>query len=328
MPTSVAYQPVTSVLWLVSAVILTLVVISLALAYAFSKGITDSMMGLYTAARNITNHQEYKQHLPLKRRDEIGQVAVCIDKMAQRIEEDREEITAERDRAEEEKKRSELYLDIMGHDINNLNQSILGNLELIQDEANLTDKERESIVRSISSALSSSTLISNVRKLQQISEATEAEVVDINDKILECIREAHRPGDKKVTINYSPHKGMMCKCGHLVKEAFCNLINNSVKHSGPEVTIDIEAVEAMIGDKKYYSVTVSDDGPGIPDEVKPRLFNRFQRGETKAHGKGLGLYIVRSVLEKCGGSVKVEDRVPGDYTKGVRFMVMLPAIEK
>ena len=40
-----------------------------------------------------------------------------------------------------------------------------------------------------------------------------------------------------------------------------------------------------------------------------------------------GLYIVRSVLDKCGGEVKVEDRVPGDYSRGVKFTVMIPAAE-
>ncbi len=328
VPTSVVYRPVTNVLWVVSAVTLALAAIALALAYLFSKSLTDPILGLYNAARAITNHREYKQYLPVKRNDEIGQVAVCMDQMAQRINEDREKITAERDRAEEERKRSELYLDIMGHDINNMNQSTLGNLELIRDDASLTADERQSIEAAIASALGSAALINNVRTLQQVSEEKPgAEVVDINDKILECIREVPRPGDKKVTINYTPRQGMVSKCGHLVKEVFCNLINNSVKHSGQEVTIDIVAGEAVVGGRKCYTVAISDNGPGIHDEVKPKLFNRFQRGDTKAHGKGLGLYIVRSILEKCDGSVKVEDRVPGDYTKGAKFTVTIPATE-
>jgi len=72
---------------------------------------------------------------------------------------------------------------------------------------------------------------------------------------------------------------------------------------------------------------VEDNGPGIPDILKARIFNRFERGDTKAHGKGLGLYIVRSLIEDYHGRVWVEDRVPGDHAKGARFVIMIPAID-
>lgn len=111
----------------------------------------------------------------------------------------------------------------------------------------------------------------------------------------------------------------------ILKEVFCNMINNSIKYSGPDVTVDIIPGESAIMGKKFYSIVIADNGIGIPDEVKVKLFRRFQRGTTKAHGKGLGLYIVRSLLEKFNGSVKVEDRVPGDYSKGTKFTVILPA---
>jgi len=321
VPTSVAYQPVTDVLWGITALTAALIIISLALAYLFSNSITDPILGLFNAARAITNRREYKQFLPLKRKDEIGQVAVCIDKMAQRISEDHEKILAERNRAE-------LYLDIMGHDINNLNQTVLGNLELILEDSNLTEDEKESIEMSLIATRSSADIINTVRRLQQLSEEKLGlERLDINDAILESIKEAPHPADKKITINYTPTKGLVVECVPILKEIFSNLINNSIKYSGPEVAIDIETGQSTLWDKKYYTVTVSDNGIGIPDDIKPRLFNRFQRGTTKAHGKGLGLYIVKSVLEKCDGSVKVEDRVPGDPSKGAKFTVAIPAAE-
>jgi signal transduction histidine kinase len=62
--------------------------------------------------------------------------------------------------------------------------------------------------------------------------------------------------------------------------------------------------------------------------LKPKLFNQFQRGKTKALGKGLGLYPVRMLVEGYHEKVWVEDRVPDDHTKGARFVVMLPAAQK
>ena len=73
---------------------------------------------------------------------------------------------------------------------------------------------------------------------------------------------------------------------------------------------------------------VEDDGPGIPDDFKSRIFNRMLKGTDKAKGMGLGLYLVKSLVDSYGGRVWVEDRVPGDHTKGARFVVMLPAAEQ
>jgi signal transduction histidine kinase len=72
---------------------------------------------------------------------------------------------------------------------------------------------------------------------------------------------------------------------------------------------------------------VEDDGPGIPDEKKTTIFHRLKRGQTKAKGMGLGLYIARTLVESFSGKVWVEDRVKDDHSKGSRFVVLLPALE-
>jgi signal transduction histidine kinase len=318
-PTSVAYRPVTNTLWTVAAATLALGIVSLALAYLFSDSIIRPIMGLFEAARAITNRREYRQFLPLKRKDEIGQVAVCIDQMAQRISNDRERVLNEKDRAE-------LYLDIMGHDINNLNQVTIGNLELIKDDDNLTTEQKEAISDALNSSMGSAGIIDNVRKIQAINEKKEAfQQEDVNDMILECIREAPRPEGKKATISYTPRKGLIINGPALMKEVFCNIINNAIKHSEGDVTIDVRADDVERSGRKFYDVSIADNGPGIPDELKARLFNRFQRGDTKAHGRGLGLFIARSLVESIEGDIRVEDRVPGDHAKGARFVVSLPA---
>jgi PAS domain S-box-containing protein len=232
-------------------------------------------------------------------------------------------------RLRDAKAQSELYVDIMGHDINNLNQSSLGNLELIQDDGNLSKDQKECITDALNAIRGSANIIDNVRKVQAISEERMAlHSIDINDMMLECIREVPNPGCKKVTINYESEGGLMIKGSPLMKEVFCNIIGNSVKYSADEVVVDISIERADRAGKKFYEVSIADNGYGIPDVVKLKLFNRFQRGTTKAHGKGLGLFIVKSLLERVEGSVTIEDRVPNDYTKGVKFIVSLPICEE
>jgi signal transduction histidine kinase len=91
------------------------------------------------------------------------------------------------------------------------------------------------------------------------------------------------------------------------------------------VVIDIDLSKVSDGGKDFFRVTIEDHGPGIPDVVKSKLFSRLERGKTKASGRGLGLYLVRTLVEEFAGKVWVEDRVSGDYRKGARFTVLLPA---
>jgi signal transduction histidine kinase len=74
-------------------------------------------------------------------------------------------------------------------------------------------------------------------------------------------------------------------------------------------------------------VAIEDNGPGIPDAMKSALFPGPRAAPRKGVARGLGLYIVRTLVSDYGGTVRVEDRVPGDYSRGCRFVVELPAID-
>jgi signal transduction histidine kinase len=113
----------------------------------------------------------------------------------------------------------------------------------------------------------------------------------------------------------------------LLQDVFSNLISNAIKHSAGDITIDIDMRKTRYDGIEYCTVSVSDNGPGIPDEKKKALFTRFMRGTTKAKGTGLGLYLVKSLVETFKGYVWAEDRVSGDHTKGSKFVAMLPLVE-
>jgi signal transduction histidine kinase len=92
------------------------------------------------------------------------------------------------------------------------------------------------------------------------------------------------------------------------------------------VTISLEPVEECGG--RNYRVSVEDNGPGVPDSFKLKVFNRLLRGDAGAKGMGLGLYIVKTLVDTFNGRVWVEDRVPGDHAKGAKFVVLLPALNQ
>ena len=93
-----------------------------------------------------------------------------------------------------------------------------------------------------------------------------------------------------------------------------NLLENAVRHGSGTVTIVVEPA----GDGA--AVTVTDEGEGIPDEQRDRVFTRFWRSGRRG-GTGLGLYIVRGLVEAHGGQIEV-GRGPGG---GARFRFVLPA---
>ncbi|OSC73200.1 PAS domain-containing sensor histidine kinase, partial [Streptomyces sp. BF-3] len=95
---------------------------------------------------------------------------------------------------------------------------------------------------------------------------------------------------------------------------------NAVRHGEGTVTIEIAPAPAPGADDEMgTAVTVSDEGPGIPEESMSRVFTRFWRG-SKRGGTGLGLYIVKGIVEAHGGTITV-DRGPRG---GAEFRFILP----
>ncbi|MEU8738426.1 sensor histidine kinase [Streptomyces halstedii] len=103
-----------------------------------------------------------------------------------------------------------------------------------------------------------------------------------------------------------------------VDQVLGNLLENAVRHGEGTVTIDIAPAPGGSGEGGT-AVTVSDEGPGIPEESMGRVFTRFWRG-SKRGGTGLGLYIVKGIVEAHGGGITV-GRGPGG---GAEFRFVLP----
>jgi PAS domain S-box-containing protein len=238
----------------------------------------------------------------------------------------------QRKKTEEElkdaKAQAELYLDLMGHDIRNLSQIAIGYVELAMESDDI-DEIKILLEKPLQSLQDTAQIIDNVRRLQSTSREKE-ELGPVNlCKVLSDIKSKYETtGARKVNIDLKTTPGCQVIANSLMPDVFVNLIGNSIKHSDPEKPLNIGIKVDRFKEKgvEYLRTSVEDNGPGISNWVKDKIFMRFQRGDTKAHGKGLGLHIARTLVESYGGKMWVEDRVPGDYTKGARFIVVLPAV--
>ena len=92
-------------------------------------------------------------------------------------------------------------------------------------------------------------------------------------------------------------------------EILGNLIENAAKYGGGSVfvTIDAERDEDVAGSARFCVIWVEDDGVGIPEDQREKLFDRGARLDTDKPGTGLGLAIVRDVAEIYGGSVTLNE---------------------
>ena len=223
-----------------------------------------------------------------------------------------EEEVGERTAALEESNQvTSLLLDIMGHDINSANNVanlysdlLLADLEG-EPEAELLRKAKAGLTKSIDIAR-------NVNTIQRIQGRPGAFRAFDLDQVI-------RSEIERFPISRITYTGATVSviADDLLVEVFSNLLGNAVKHGGPDVDIAVRVED----DGDEVIVSVEDTGPGVPDTVKPRLFNRLSRGDSGVAGTGLGLYICRMLIERYGGAIRVDDRVPGDPESGtaIRF---------
>lgn len=104
-----------------------------------------------------------------------------------------------------------------------------------------------------------------------------------------------------------------------IDQVLGNLLENAVRHGEGTVTIEVSAASPTRSHPEGTTVTVSDEGPGIPEESMSRVFTRFWRG-SKRGGTGLGLYIVKGIVEVHGGTITVGRSAAG----GAQFRFTLP----
>jgi signal transduction histidine kinase len=199
-----------------------------------------------------------------------------------------------------------LYLDIITHDINNVNTGALALTELLLMKTG--DSEKALAMRLVNSINQSTEIIGNVSTIRRLHERREALTSILLDDVIrnEILR------FQNAIINYS-RTHVHVFADSLISQIFVNLIGNSIKFAGTKAVIEITVAD--LGE--MVEIIVADNGPGISDEVKPLIFDRFKRGKTTKSGKGLGLFIVRALVEGYGGRIWAADVVQGKPEHGV-----------
>lgn len=222
---------------------------------------------------------------------------------------------AEAQEASEAKTR---FLFNMSHDIRTPMNAIMGFTELLN--RNLDDQEKaRGYLRKIQNASSLLlTIINQVLEMARIESGTvtlKLEATDLSE-LFHSVNTVFEADIQKKNIQYSedahvPHKFAYCDKTKL-EEIYLNIVSNAIKYTPDGHAIRVEIHELPSEDKKKacYRFTCEDSGIGMSADYLPHIFDEFSREHTttenKVVGTGLGLPIVKSLIEQMGGTIQVE----------------------
>ena len=222
---------------------------------------------------------------------------------------------AESQEASEAKTR---FLFNMSHDIRTPMNAIMGFTELLN--RNLDDQEKaRGYLRKIQNASSLLlTIINQVLEMARIESGTvtlKLEATDLS-ALFHSVNTVFEADIQKKNIQYSedahvPHKFAYCDKTKL-EEIYLNIVSNAIKYTPDGHAIRVEIHELPSEDKKKacYRFTCEDSGIGMSADYLPHIFDEFSREHTttenKVVGTGLGLPIVKSLIEQMGGTIQVE----------------------
>ena len=208
----------------------------------------------------------------------------------------------------------------LAHEIKNPLSSIKGTAEILLDEFPKDHAKREFV----EILLKETTRLNNtVEEVLQFSrrgtkgkkneEATEP-LAQVIDRVTSLLASQLRKKSIKLTVNGWEEGKTFFVASEKLSQVFLNIILNGIDAVPAKGEIIIETMKDAAG----CTVSVQDNGPGIPDELKNTIFSAFY--SSKEGGTGLGLSISKKIVESYGGTLTLSDAETG----GARFTVFLP----
>lgn len=273
------------------------------------------------AAKDYPKLEHFDKNLMLTILDECG---LALEK---------ERLVREKQQAELAVQKESLRANLLrsvSHDLRTPLTSILGNLDILMENEQLLDaaKRQELYAEIYDDSIWLLNLVENLLSVTRLENGTmqlklEPELID--DVFHDAMSHFDRRAKRHQIRMELPDDLLMAKMdGRLILQVIVNLVNNAVKYTPDNSRIVLSAKKRP--DRKI-EVSVTDDGPGIPESAKEHLFTMFYTANTRRsdgrRGMGLGLFLCKSIVTAHDGALWLTDNTP----HGCIFSFTLPAVE-
>jgi signal transduction histidine kinase len=268
---------------------------------------------LTSTAAEIARTRDPSRHVPEPEADdEVAELARTLQGMLR-------ELDAARSETEAMLARQRRFVADASHELRTPLTGVLANLELLAES--LRGEQGEAARSALRSSQRMRRLVGDLLLLARtdVGRVVSREPCDLAEVVVEAASELGPvSGDHDIVLDV--HPAIVQAARDELHRLTINLVENALRHTPPctEIRIWTDSSDGVA------TLVVEDDGPGVPAELAPTLFERFVRGVGDRGGSfGLGLAIVKAVAESHGGSVALE---PTRNGRGARFVVRLPAM--
>ena len=302
--------------------------------YYLTRGIVKPV-GELSHATQLLSRGELAYRVDVDRNDEIGDLASSFNTMAQRLETQRREIEQNQRRLkelnDELRTTNRNYMEMLGfvsHELKNPLSSAMMSLHTVKDGylGDLTEAQEDSLASVAQSLEYFEDMVKNYLDLSRLEKGeleTHAQDVTVCRQVIEPVLEGLEQSLKEKgmhVVNKVPEDLVVYADGHLLRIVYDNLLSNAIKYGEESGTIEL----GVSTDEDEVTLSVFNEGQGIPAGKMPQLFKKFSRLDSPEHSKekgtGLGLYICREIVEEHGGEIWA-DSEEGEW---VRFSFTLP----
>jgi two-component system CheB/CheR fusion protein len=254
---------------------------------------------------------------------------VDIDNLKQTLNQGKEA----RSEAEKANRAKDLFLATLSHELRTPLTAILSWAQILGSGKLDAEKSKKAAEVIEESGKIQAKLIDDLLDVSRIIvgklslEIHEVDPTSIVLSAIEAVSSKAKAKSIQIETFFMPQVGIVMADPVRLQQVFWNLLTNAIKFSAPEskISIRVERITDKDGEKAKAMIQVSDSGKGIDPEFLPQIFDRFSQEDSSSSrvhgGLGLGLAIVRNLVELHGGTIQAES--PGNKL-GATFTVILP----
>ena len=311
-----------------ATVALAALVIGLVLAAGLARSIVLPIDRLRGAAAQMARGELDVPPVGFSRGDEVAALAHAFDRMAIRVRTDEanlrdayEQLQRAQSQALQHERLSAIGRVASGvaHELNNPLSAVLHLAEDLRADGVRPDHEREALETIADQArrcrIIVRDLLSFARGQERRPERAEASLVVARSRA--AAEAMLRKRRTRLEVSVAPDMPGLLTDASGLEQVLANLIVNAIHAAGHDGHVRVEGVSAAGG----WQFMVEDSGPGIPAEVLPRIFEPFFTTKPEGQGTGLGLAVSLGIVQRQGGTLRVE---AGGNGKGARFVVQIP----